>query len=311
MKSNLVNMKRGRGVNIPSVGVREKITSEGEIGRRSRWKKEAVPFVIVQLIATLGGVFFLFPFLWMLLTSVKSLPEISKVPPTFWPETWDFSSYLRALTIIPFLLYLRNTLLVCFAVIVGKVISCALPAYGFARVRWPGRDLIFYVVLATMMLPYQVTMIPLFVIFTKLNWLNTYWPLVVPAYLGDAFFIFLLRQFFLTIPPELSDAARVDGARELEIFWWIILPLAVPGIATVALFSFMNSYTDFLTPLIYLNNDRLWTLSLGMQGYLSRNGADWSGLMAGAVLFTLPMIILFFASQRAFIQGITMGGLRG
>jgi multiple sugar transport system permease protein len=141
--------------------------------------------------------------------------------------------------------------------------------------------------------------------------LNSYWPLVAPAYLGDAFFIFLLRQFFLTIPPDLSDAARVDGARELQIFWWIVLPLAVPALATVALFSFMNSYTDFLTPLIYLNNDRLWTLSLGMTGYVSRNGADWSGLMAAAVLFTLPMIVLFFLSQRAFIQGITMSGLKG
>ncbi len=279
--------------------------------RHRRWTRDVVPTVMVQIIATIGGIFFLFPFLWMILTSLKSLPEISRVPPTFFPEAIDLSSYPRALTTIPFLLYLRNTLIICLAVIVGKLVSCTLPAYGFGRLQWPGRDVIFYVVLATMMLPYQVTMIPLFVVFTKLHWLNSYWPLVVPAYLGDAFFIFLLRQFFLTIPPELSDAARVDGARELQIFWWIILPLTVPALATVALFSFMNSYTDFLTPLIYLNNDRLWTLSLGMTGYVSRNGADWSGLMAGAVMFSVPMIILFFLSQRAFIQGITMSGLKG
>ncbi|MGH2458427.1 MAG: ATP-binding protein [Chloroflexota bacterium] len=167
------------------------------------------------------------------------------------------------------------------------------------------------IVLATMMLPYEVTMIPLFVIFTKLHWLNTYWPMVLPAYLGNAFFIFLLRQFFLTIPPELADAARVDGARELDIFWRVVLPLATPALATVALFSFMNTYTDFLSPLIYLNNDKLWTLSLGMDGYLGRLGAKWNILMAGSVLFTLPMVILFFLTQRVFIQGITMSGLKG
>jgi multiple sugar transport system permease protein len=154
-------------------------------------------------------------------------------------------------------------------------------------------------------------MIPLFVIFSKLHWLNSYWPLVAPAYLGDAFFIFLLRQFFLTIPPELADAARVDGARELDIFWRIILPLATPALATVALFSFMNTYTDFLTPLIYLNNKDYWTLSLGMAGYLGRLGAKWNVLMAGGVLFTVPMIILFFFTQRVFVQGITMTGLKG
>lgn len=265
----------------------------------------------MYVIALLGAVFFLFPFLWMILTSLKSLPEISQVPPTFWPNQWDFTSYPRALTTIPFLMYMRNTLIICVGVVVGKLFSSTLPAYGFSRLQWPGRDVVFYVVLATMMLPYQVTMIPLFIIFTALHWLNSYWPLVAPAYLGDAFFIFLLRQFFLTIPPDLSDAARVDGARELDIFWWVILPLAIPALATVALFSFMNTYTDFLTPLIYLNNEKLWTLSLGMQGYLSRNGADWSGLMAGAVMFTIPMIILFFLSQSAFIQGITMSGLKG
>ncbi len=278
---------------------------------RSRLMRDVVPTTAVQIVATVGGIFFLFPFLWMILTSLKTLPEISQVPPTFLPESIDLSSYPRALTTIPFVLYLRNTLIICLAVIVGKLLSCSLPAYGFSRLRWPGRDVVFYIVLATMMLPYQVTMIPLFVIFTQLHWLNSYWPLVVPAYLGDAFFIFLLRQFFLTIPPELSDAARVDGAREIQIFWSITLPLAIPALATVALFSFMNSYTDFLTPLIYLNDDRLWTLSLGMTGYVSRNGADWSGLMAGAVMFTVPMIVLFFFSQRAFIQGITMSGLKG
>jgi multiple sugar transport system permease protein len=278
---------------------------------RIRWTRDVIPTIAVHLTATIGGVFFLFPFLWMLLTSLKSLPEISQVPPTFWPQAIDFSSYPRALTVIPFVMYLRNTLIICIAVMIGKLASCTLPAYGFSRIRWPGRDAVFYIVLATMMLPYQVTMIPLFIIFTDLHWLNTYWPLVVPNYFGDAFFIFLLRQFFLTLPPELSDAARVDGARELEIFWWVVLPLAVPALATVALFSFMNTYTDFLTPLIYLNSDKLWTLSLGMQGYLSRNGADWSGLMAGAVMFTLPMIFLFFLTQRAFVQGITIGGLKG
>lgn len=265
----------------------------------------------MHVVATAIGIVFLFPFLWMVLTSLKSTVEISQVPPSFLPHVWLFSSYPRALTVIPFLLYLRNTLIVCMAVVVGYLVSSTLPAYGFSRIRWPGRDVVFYIVLATMMLPYQVTMIPLFVIFTKLHWVNTYWPLVVPTYLGSPFFIFLLRQFFLTIPPELSDAARVDGAREVDIFWHVVLPLAVPALATVALFSFIYTYTDFLTPLIYLNDDKLWTLSLGMQGYLHNHGGDWGGLMAGSVMFTLPMIVLFFISQRAFVEGINIGGLKG
>jgi multiple sugar transport system permease protein len=276
-----------------------------------RWQRDLLPGAAIHLAATAIGIFFLFPYLWLVLTSLKAEPELSIIPPPFWPTAWHFDNYLSAVTVIPFFLYLRNTLIVCLGVIVGSLLSCTLPAYGFSRVQWPGRDLVFYLVLATMMLPYEVTMIPLFVLFSKIHWLNTFWPLVAPAYLGNAFFIFLLRQFFLTIPPELADAARVDGAREIDIFSRIILPLAVPALATVALFSFMNTYTDFLTPLIYLNNDKLWTLSLGMSGYLGRLGAKWNILMAGAVLFTLPMIILFFFTQRAFIQGITMSGLKG
>lgn len=296
----------------PSTIVADQRQGRRTVGRwQIRWRRDVLPTAVVQALVAIVGVFFLFPYLWLVLTSFKSVPETSQVPPTFWPAAWHAENYLAAVTVIPFLLYFRNTIIVCVGVIVGKLVSCTLPAYGFSRVQWPGRDIIFYLVLATMMLPYQVTMIPLFVVFTKLHWLNTYWPLVAPAYLGDAFFIFLLRQFFLTIPPELSDAARVDGAHELDIFWRIVLPLAVPALATVALFSFMNTYTDFLTPLIYLNNDQLWTLSLGMAGYLGRLGAKWNVLMAGAVLFTLPMIILFFFTQRAFIQGITMSGLKG
>jgi multiple sugar transport system permease protein len=289
-----------------------KSASRQAVGRtRVRWHRDVLPGVAVYGLATIGAVFFLFPFLWLVLTSFKSQPETSLIPPTIWPRTWYPSNYVSAVTVIPFFLYLRNTIIVCFGVVAGKVLSCSLPAYGFSRVQWPGRDIVFYIVLATMMLPYQVTMIPLFVIFSKLHWLNSYWPLVVPAFLGDAFFIFLVRQFFMTIPTELSDAARVDGAREIDIFWRIALPLAVPALATVALFSFMNTYTDFLTPLIYLNNDRLWTLSLGMAGYLGRLGVQWNVLMAGAVLFTLPMVVLFFFTQRLFIKGITVGGLKG
>lgn len=280
-------------------------------GRALRWRREVLPSVAIHIVATAVGFIFLFPFLWMVLTSLKSQPEISQVPPSFFPHVWLFSAYPRALHVIPFLLYLRNTLIICVGVVVGYLLSCTLPAYGFSRIRWPGRDVTFYVVLATMMLPYQVTMIPLFVIFTKLHWVNTYLPLVIPAYLGSPFFIFLLRQFFMTIPNELSDAARVDGAREIDIFWRIVLPLAVPALATVALFAFINTYTDFLTPLIYLNNDSLWTLSLGMQGYLNNHGGDWGGLMAGSVMFTVPMIVLFFLSQRAFVEGINIGGLKG
>jgi multiple sugar transport system permease protein len=224
-------------------------------------------------------------------------------------------NYYYGVTYINFFRYLGNTLIITFAVIAGRLISCSVVAYSISHIRWPGRNILFAIVLATMMLPAQVTMIPVFIIFTRLGWINTFLPLTVPAFFGDAFFIFLLRQFFLTIPKELTDAARLDGATHWDIFWRVVMPLSKPALATVIAFSFIWTFTDFQGPLIYLKDRDLWTLSLGMRGYLQRYGAGggtaMGAMMAAATLYTLPMIIIFFVAQKTFIQGVVTSGLKG
>ena len=184
-------------------------------------------------------------------------------------------------------------------------------AYGFARIRWPGRDLLFFLLVATMMLPGQVTMIPVFAVFRALGWVDTIYPLVVPHWLGTAFFVFMLRQFFMTIPLELSDSARIDGCSEWDIYRRVILPLSRPALATVGLFAFINAWNDFGGPLLYLNDERKATLSLGLQQFVSQHDAEWSLLMAASALMTLPIVLIFFFAQRTFIQGITLTGIKG
>ena len=191
------------------------------------------------------------------------------------------------------------------------LISCSLVAYGLARINWRGRTALFYVIIATMMLPFQVTMVPLFVVFARLGWVDTFLPLFVPAFFGNAFFIFLLRQFFLTIPPELTDAARVDGCSEFGIYWRVVLPLAKPALATVGLFAFMNTWNDYVGPLIYLSDTSKYTLSLGLATFSSQYGSYPGMLLAVTAVMTIPIIILFFVTQRTFIQGITLTGIKG
>jgi multiple sugar transport system permease protein len=256
------------------------------------------------------GLAFLAPWLWLLTTSFKAQEHIFDWPPQWIPSPWVWSNYVSAVTTIPFFRYTANTLIICALVVVGRLISCSLVAYAFSRVRWPGRDALFLLVLSTMMLPFQVTMVPLYVIFTRIGWVNTFLPLTVPAFFGDAFFIFLLRQFFLTIPFDLSDAAKLDGASEFRIYSQIILPLAKPALATLAIFSFLWTYVDFLGPLIYLTDEQTWTLSIGLTQFLGTYRQDWGGLMAASALFTIPVIALFFFTQRYFIQGIATTGLK-
>ncbi len=254
---------------------------------------------------------FVGPFLWMLSTSLKAESQIFTERMVWIPRPMVWSNYPEALASFPFLLYLRNTLLICVLTTVGTVFSAAFPAYGFARLQWRGRDTLFIVLLATIMLPAQVTMLPVFLIFRWLGWTGTFLPLIVPAFLGNAFSIFLLRQFFLTIPQELSDAARIDGCSEAGILWRVVVPIARPAIATVALFAFTAAWMDFLNPLIYLHSEKQYTLALGLQAFLGRHGGEWNLLMAAATVITLPMLILFFLAQRTFIQGIALTGLKG
>ncbi len=257
------------------------------------------------------AVLFVTPFLWMVSTSLKSDSQIFSDRVIWLPHPIVWSNYPNALASFPFLLYLRNTLFICLMTTVGTVVSAVLPAYGFARLRWRGRDTLFILLLATIMLPAQATMLPVFLLFRRLGWTGTFLPLVVPPFLGSAFSIFLLRQFFLTIPQELSDAARIDGCSEVGILWRVVVPMAKPALVTVALFAFTGAWMDFLNPLIYLHDERSYTLAIGLQAFLGRHTGEWSLLMAAATVMTLPMLLLFFFAQRTFIEGIALTGMKG
>lgn len=254
---------------------------------------------------------FLVPFVWLVSTSLKSDPQIFVFPPVWLPKPVLWRNYPEALRYIHFLTYLRNTAYVCALVVLGTVLSSSLVAYSFSRLRWPGRDLLFLVALATMMVPFQVVLIPMVILFEKLGWIGSFRPLWVPAFLGSAFFIFLLRQFFMTIPQELSDAARIDGAAEFDIYWRVILPLAKPALATVVLFAFIGAWNDFLGPLIFLSDESNYTLALGLQQFQSQHESEWAYLMAVSTVISLPLIVLFFFTQRTFIRGIALTGLKG
>ncbi|MDW8289994.1 MAG: carbohydrate ABC transporter permease [Armatimonadota bacterium] len=274
------------------------------------WRRRiAVAAVYLVLIAL--SISFLAPFALMVSTSLKTDDRIFTESIEWIPRPIRWQNYVEALESFPFLLYLRNTLFVCAMVVVGTVLSSALPAYAFARLRWRGRDMLFLIMLMTIMLPVQVTMLPLFVLFRTLGWTGTYLPLIIPPFFGSAFAIFLLRQFFLTIPQELSDAARLDGCSEWRIFWQIIVPLSVPALATVALFAFIGAWTDFINPLIYLTDESTYTLAVGLQTFVGRHSSEWNLLMAAATVVTLPLIVVFFFTQKLFIEGITLTGMKG
>ena len=255
------------------------------------------------------------PLLWMLSTSLKADDQVyagtsaaqsilSLIPN---PPVW--SNYPKALSTVPFDVYLRNTLLLGVITVFGAVASSACVAYGFARIDFKGRAVLFGVLVATMALPGQVTMIPVFELFRSLGWYGTYLPLTVPAFVGVPFYIFLLTQFFRTIPEDITESARLDGASEFRIFLQIALHLAKPALATCALFQFLGTWNDFMGPLIYVNDPSKYTLAYGLQQFMSAYGGQWTQLMAASIVFTLPIIVLFFFAQKTFIQGIaTTGG---
>ena len=257
------------------------------------------------------GLLFVFPFVWMIFTSLKAPRELYQLPPTFFPQTGNLQNYVVAVTYIPFLRDTLNTLFIASVSVLGTLLSCSLVAFSFSRVRWHGRDALFILVLSTMLLPGPVTLIPRYIIFKDLGWVGTFAPLTVPTYFGSAFYIFLLRQFFRTIPLELDEAARIDGAGYLTVFIRIVLPLSRPALAVLVILTFLDKWTDFFNPLIYLNNPATFTLSLGLQQFQSVHDTLWGPLMAASVLFMAPVIVLFMLTQKSLIQGITMSGLRG
>ncbi|WP_306610695.1 carbohydrate ABC transporter permease [Bhargavaea cecembensis] len=262
--------------------------------------------IINWILLAAGSLLVLSPLWWMIITSVKTMQEVMTYPPTFWPESWNWSNYIRTWEAAPFDLYTINTLTITILVVLGNVFVNSFIAYGFAKVPFKGRNALFAIVLSTMMIPGFVTLIPQYVLFAKLQWLNTYYPLVVPAFFGSAFNIFLLRQFYMTIPDELIEAAKMEGASHFWIWWKIGLPLTKPALATVAIFSFNGAWNDFLGPLLYLNDENLYTLQLGLQVFKGQMSTQWNYLMAGSLLVLLPVIILFFFFQKYFIQGINL-----
>ncbi len=273
------------------------------------WRRVGRALIYLALLA--GALWFVLPLLWMATSSLKVKNEIYQYPPVLLPWPLHWRNYADLLTVWPFWTYLLNTVTITVPSVLGQLLSSSLVAYGFARVRWRGRNVFFVVVLITLMLPFQVTMIPLYIIFRQLGWIGTFAPLIVPNFFGSAFDIFLLRQFFLGIPRELSDAARIDGCGHLRIYWRIVLPLAKPALATVALFEFLYNWNDFMGPLIYLQDNTMYTLSLGLQEFQSMRQPEPQLLMAASTIMVVPIIVVFFFAQRTFIQGIALTGLKG
>jgi multiple sugar transport system permease protein len=258
------------------------------------------------------GAMFALPLAWMVLTSFKSASQALTFPVVWWPHPFLWNNYPHVLSSLPFGRFFLNTFVYCAVTIVGVCISSSLVAYGFSRLRWRGRNGLFYVMLMTLLLPFVCTLIPLFILYKHVGWIGTYLPLEVPTFFGSSVFsTFLLRQFFMTIPQSLSDAARMDGANEFYIYSRIVLPLAKPAMATVILFQFIYCWNDFLGPLIYISNERSYPLSLGLDLILGDYSTNWSWVMAAASAATLPIVILFFLTQRTFIQGIALTGTKG
>lgn len=270
--------------------------------------------IATYLLLALGAFVMLFPLFWMVATSLKPLPETRVYPPVWLPMPPRWANYPDMLNFQPFIRYFANTLLIATAFVVGSVLSCSFVAYGFARLRFPGRDFLFLVLVGTMMIPFIIRLVPLFLIFQRIGWINTYWPLIVPGFFGTPFFIFLMRQYFLTIPGDLAEAARLDGAGEIRIWWTIYLPLSGPALAAVAIFAFQDAWNDFLAPLIFINDSDKYTVALGLVNMLSPSGASteyWNLLMAAATVTVLPMVVLFIAAQRYFVSGVSFSGIRG
>jgi ABC-type glycerol-3-phosphate transport system permease component len=280
--------------------------------RTAFWNGDRTWRLFIWVILIVGAIVMILPFVWLVSSSLKEENQIFQFPPVWIPDPVRWQNYTEALTYKPFNIYFMNTMIIVTLNMIAIVGTASLCAYGFARIKFPGRDFWFAIVLATMMVPYFVLMIPQFIIFSRLGWINTFLPLTVPFFFGGgAFNIFLLRQFFRTLPNELSDAARIDGCSELGIYWRIIMPLAKPALATVAIFTFLFSWNDFIGPLLYLSSPENFTVAIGLATFRSVMRTRWDLLMAASTAMILPVVLLFFFAQRYFIQGIVMSGIKG
>lgn len=268
---------------------------------------------LIYAVLIAGAVLILLPFAWTFSTSLKPPDQVFTFPPQWIPDPIRWANYPEALSIRPFGRWFLNTVLIVGLSTFGILASTSMVAFSFARLRWPGRDILFLVLLATMMLPGQVTLIPTFILFREFGWVNSYWPLILPPFLArNAFYVFLLRQFYMTIPLDLDDAARLDGANNFQIYWRIILPMSKPALAVAGIMFAQFKWKEFLGPLIYLNNPDLYTIALGLKSFIGRDGdTDWHLMMAANIVFMIPLIVVFFFLQKYFIQGIVVTGVKG
>lgn len=279
--------------------------------KRKQGKIPSLEVIFLYAFLIVLAILFILPIFYLFMGSFKAESELFRVPFKWLPDKFQFGNFINMFSSIPFFKYLKNTMIIVVCNIVGSLLSCSLVAYGFARLRWPGRDKVFILVLITMILPYQVTLVPLFLMFTKMKWIGTFLPLTVTCFFGNPFFIFLLRQFFTGIPQDISEAARIDGAGEFTIFSRLVIPMAKPALTTVAIFAFIRSWNDFLGSLVFLGKDELYTLSLAASMLKSNLDPNWSLLLALGAVMILPVLILFFVMQKYFIQGIAMSGIKG
>ena len=278
------------------------------LGRTARARLAALG---VYLLLLAGSVVMLIPLAWLVRSSVMGLSQIFIFPPEWIPDPWRWDNYPKALTTIPFARYFGNTLLILAPTVIGTLITASLAAFGFSRLQWPGRDWVFGVLLSALMLPYAVTLIPTFLLWARIGLINTYWPLVLPDWFGGTiFYVFLLRQFFLTLPRELDEAAIIDGANPLQVLRHVVVPLSRPALITVGIFSALFEWNDFLGPLIYLNDSRQFTLALGLAEFTGLYTSQWHLLMAAATVVIAPVLVLFLFAQRYFIEGITLTGIK-
>jgi len=278
---------------------------------RSRQTGPGVGKGASYLVLLIGSAAFLLPFAWMISTSLKTQEQVYAFPIEWIPKPFQWSNYVDVFAAAPMARYILNTCILTFFGVLGSLVGSSIAAYAFARMRFPGRDAMFFVMLATMMVPTWVTLIPSYIIFGKVHWLDTYLPLIVPAFFALPFNTFLLRQFFLGIPVELEDAAKIDGAGTIRIFFSIVLPLAKPALIIVAIFSFLAHWNEFLGPLVYLQSQDKFPLSLGIMNFVGEQSQNFALMMGAATIAMLPCIILFFIAQRWFIQGIVITGVKG
>ncbi len=304
MKSNSQVQTSWNTKDAPPTLTQHKAQRSANVLRIGRW------FLLYLLLITLG-LLFTFPFYWMVSTSLKAPGHIYVNPPEWIPNPLYFANYPETWQKLPFGRFIQNSIVITVLATIGYVLSSTMAGYAFARLQFKGRNVYFALLLSTLMLPGQVTLIPQFILYKNLGWLDTFLPLIVPAFFGSAFYTFLLRQFFLTLPKDLDEAAIIDGANRFQILWKILVPLAKPAIATVTVFSFIYNWNDFFGPLIYLTRQENMTLAVGLQLFRGQYDTDYAHMMAGATVAIAPILVIFFIAQDFFVQSIALTGIKG